>query len=195
MRVQLVVGAQDWPEDNRQVLVVGDHLILGAIDTSSLLVDNLIGPIWVAHLEGASVVVVVAHEQHVEGSQSRVLVDTRIAGHKATSGALFRRARYRQEGLAVLSRGSAQHSTLVATQTIGLLLAVAVNVRQVQEGGVLVELLTWTQLAGWADARADKVQTGDIVGRVELVALWHIDWPAAANIWILATINQTIIGT
>lgn len=44
--IQFVVGAQDWPENYWQILVESDHLVLGNVDTASLLEEVLIVPGW-----------------------------------------------------------------------------------------------------------------------------------------------------
>lgn len=190
---QLEVGTQDGTEHDRQILVVGDHLVFGNGDATSLLVDRFVIPIRVAQQQVMGVTVVAAQQERVQGGQGRVLVHTRIAGLIADAGALLLRIGDRQKLFTVAAAASLELATDEGTQLVGLLEGVSINVRCVEEGGVLVGLLARPKLTGWTDARADEIQTGNIEAAVEAVA-WDQDRPAAAGLRLLAAIDEAVVG-
>lgn len=193
---QVVVGAEDWTEDDWQVLVVGDHLVLGDVQTTSLLEEGLVVVSWMTKSQVDSVDVVVSEHQKMEGGETGVLVNTSITSQETASRALLLASRVgdRQQNLIVLARACSQETTSEGTQLLGLLLSVSVDVRKVNESGVLVQLLTGSKLAEWADTRSDEVETGNVVASVELVAWWNQDWVTSSYTWILTAVDEAVVG-
>ena len=173
-------------QDARNVFVVDDVLPDGVGDASAGLVETFIVPVSVDGLKLSDDAVVFAQEGSVQSAQARILSRTDVSGFKAETGRglTFRLAtRLRKKLLAAEGRHSSVESSAgEGAQTACFAWSSAVNVRCVDVGRVLIDLLAGSQtlLAGQGACKghAQRTSGADVDSREERVVARDGNGPA-----------------
>ena len=143
------MNEKNWPEDSGKVFVVVDVLPDGVDDAPGGLEEPLVVPVAVEGLQLGGDAVVLAEHVRVQDGQTGILDNATVAGLETESRrrlTLGFEVGLRQHGLPAEGRhGRVEPTAAEGAQFVVLADALAVDVRRVDVGRVLVDLLPGAQ--------------------------------------------------